>query len=73
MIHLDEIYLRDVAGDTAALIAAGSRVEMSASWVPDAPASFAYHRLAAGVRIEIVDVALREAMAPMLRADPRPG
>ncbi len=56
----------DLAGDSAALGAAGCPLQLCGRTGTDAPTAFAYHRDdELGIRVELVDVGMRDAMADL--------
>ncbi len=65
-LHHIGFWSGDLPADSARLDSIGCPLQLSGRAGDDAPASFAYHRNELGVRIEIVDTAMREAMASFL-------
>jgi catechol 2,3-dioxygenase-like lactoylglutathione lyase family enzyme len=70
-LHHIGIWSDDLVGDGAVLTGAGCPLQLAGRDGDAAPASFAYHRDdVLGVRIELVDAALRETMAFLFEPDP---
>jgi hypothetical protein len=62
-----------LTADSASLGAAGCPLQLCGRDGDDAPVSFAYHRdEELGVRVELVDASMRDAMAFLFRPDPTP-
>jgi Glyoxalase/Bleomycin resistance protein/Dioxygenase superfamily len=62
----------DLTADHIRLVGSGCPMEICGRAGRDAPASFAYHRTGkGGIRIEIVDAEMREAMGFLFRTDDR--
>ncbi len=59
----------DVAADSADLDRLGCPLQFCGRSGRDAPATFAYHRNELGIRIEVVDAAMREAMSFLFLPD----
>ncbi len=64
-LHHIGFWSDDVPSDGHRLAAAGCPLQLCGRSGDEAPTSFAYHRNDLGVRIELVDAALRETMAFM--------
>lgn len=62
-LHHIGFWSDDLEGDGAALTASGCPLQLCGRAGDRAPVSFAYHRNVLGVRVEIVDASMREAMA----------
>ncbi len=61
-LHHIGFWSDDLAADGAALTSAGCPLQLCGRAGDHAPASFAYHRNALGVRVEIVDASMRDVM-----------
>jgi catechol 2,3-dioxygenase-like lactoylglutathione lyase family enzyme len=60
----------DLAGDSASLGAAGCPLQLCGRTGADAPTAFAYHRDdELGIRVELVDAGMRDAMAFLFTPD----
>ncbi|HKI41638.1 MAG TPA: VOC family protein [Mycobacterium sp.] len=70
-LHHIGFWSDDLTGTSAALIGSGCPMQLCGRAGHRAPASFAYHRIGLGVRIEIVDATLRDALASRFRSDER--
>lgn len=71
-LHHVGFWSDDLPGDGAGLGAAGCPLQLCGRDGDAAPVQFAYHRDdELGVRIELVDAALRDAMAFLFEPDPR--
>jgi hypothetical protein len=68
-LHHIGVWSDDLAADGATLRGSGCPMQFCGRAGDEAPASFAYHRNDLGVRIEIVDGAMREAMGFLFQAD----
>jgi hypothetical protein len=68
-LHHIGFWSDDLAADHARLTGSGCPMQLCGRAGDDAPASFAYHRNNSGVRIEIVDATMREAMGFLFRPD----
>jgi hypothetical protein len=68
-LHHIGFWSDDLALDGIDLTGSGCPLQLCGRAGDDAPVSFAYHRNDLGVRIEIVDTAMREAMAFLFRPD----
>jgi hypothetical protein len=68
-LHHIGFWSDDLSADSARLVGSGCPMQLCGRAGDVAPTSFAYHRTGTGVRIEIVDTALREAMAFLFQAD----
>ena len=68
-LHHIGFWSHNLAGDSAALACSGCPMQLCGRAGDDAPVSFAYHRNDLGVRIEIVDSAMRDAMEFLFRPD----
>lgn len=70
-LHHIGFWCEDLVGDSATLGAAGCPLQFCGRAGADAPVSFAYHRDdALGVRVELVDASMRDAMAFLFAPDP---
>jgi catechol 2,3-dioxygenase-like lactoylglutathione lyase family enzyme len=70
-LHHIGFWTDDLTADSAALTEIGCPLQLAGRAGPVAPATFAYHRDdEIGVRIELVDAAMRDAMAPLFAPDP---
>ena len=68
-LHHIGFWSDDLAADGSALTGVGCPLQLCGRSGTDAPVSFAYHRNELGVRIEIVDAAIREAMGFLFQPD----
>ena len=68
-LHHIGFWSDDLAADSAELAGSGCPLQLCGRAGEQAPVSFAYHRNSLGIRIEIVDAAMREAMAFLFRPD----
>jgi Glyoxalase/Bleomycin resistance protein/Dioxygenase superfamily len=68
-LHHIGFWSDDLATDSAELAGSGCPLQLCGRAGEQAPVSFAYHRNNLGIRIEIVDAAMREAMAFLFRPD----
>jgi hypothetical protein len=68
-LHHIGYWSNDLTADSAELVGSHCPMQLCGRAGDFAPASFAYHRNDCGVRIEIVDAAMREAMAFLFRPD----
>jgi hypothetical protein len=68
-LHHIGFWSDDLIDDSAGLTGSGCPMQLCGRAGDDAPASFAYHRNDLGVRVEIVDAAMREAMAFLFQPD----
>ena len=68
-IHHIGFWSDDLATDGARLTASGCPLQLCGRSGNDTPVSFAYHRNGLGVRVEIVDSSLRDAMSFLFRTD----
>jgi hypothetical protein len=68
-LHHIGFWSGDLAADGADLASSGCPLQLSGRAGDHAPVSFAYHRNDLGVRIEIVDAAMREAMGFLFQSD----
>lgn len=72
-LHHVGIWSDDLAGHSAALGAAGCPLQLCGRGAGAEPASFAYHHDdELGVRFELVDTSIAEAMAFLFEPDPAP-
>ena len=62
-LHHIGFWSDDLTGDSAELTGAGCPMQLCGRAGDLAPVSFAYHRNDLGVRIEVVDAGMRDAMA----------
>jgi hypothetical protein len=65
-LHHIGFWSDDLPGDSTRLTGVGCPLQLCGRAGEDAPVSFAYHRNDLGVRIEIVDAAMRQVMASLL-------
>jgi catechol 2,3-dioxygenase-like lactoylglutathione lyase family enzyme len=72
-LHHIGFYSAALAGDAAQLGAVGCPLEIRDGHGDAPPSKFTYHRDPLGVRVELVNAAMRESMARMLRGDGEPG
>jgi catechol 2,3-dioxygenase-like lactoylglutathione lyase family enzyme len=70
-LHHIGFWSDDLVADGADLTGAGCPLQLCGRSGSDAPVSFAYHRNDLGVRIELVDAALRETMGFLFEPDDR--
>ena len=68
-LHHIGFWSRNLAGDSTALTGSGCPMQLCGRAGDHAPVSFAYHRTDLGVRIEIVDSAMSDAMEFLFRPD----
>jgi catechol 2,3-dioxygenase-like lactoylglutathione lyase family enzyme len=68
-LHHIGFWSDDLPGASARLIGGGCPLQFCGRTGEDAPVSFAYHRDELGVRIEIVDEAMRDAMSFLFEPD----
>ena len=68
-LHHIGFWSDDLPDDSARLAGSGCPLQLCGRAGTQAPVSFAYHRSRLGVRIEIVDAAMREAMAFLFQHD----
>jgi hypothetical protein len=68
-LHHIGFWSDDLTADSADLTGSGCPLLLSGRAGDHVPVSFAYHRNGLGVRIEIVDSAMREAMGFLFRVD----
>ena len=66
-LHHIGFWSDDLPHDSARLAGAGCPLQLCGRAGTRAPVSFAYHRSDLGVRVEVVDAAMREAMAFLFR------
>ena len=59
----------DLTSDSADLVGSGCPMQLCGRGGDSAPVAFAYHRIESGVRIEIVDASMRDAMSFLFRPD----
>jgi len=69
-LHHIGFWSDDLGGTSAALSAAGCPLQLCGRTDAVAPAAFAYHRNELGVRVEIVDSGIRDAMAFLFEPAP---
>jgi catechol 2,3-dioxygenase-like lactoylglutathione lyase family enzyme len=70
-LHHIGIWTDQLGDDSAAMIGGGCPLQLCGRDGDDAPVSFAYHRDDdLGVRFELVDASMRDAMAFLFRPDP---
>jgi len=73
-LHHIGVWTDDFGGDTASFDRAGCPLQLSGRAGDDAPVTFAYHRdETLGIRVELVDTAMRDAMAFLFQPDPGGG
>jgi hypothetical protein len=73
-LHHIGFWSDDLVGDSRSLTGIGCPLQLCGRARTSAPASFAYHRDdQLGVRIELVDAAMRDAMAFLFQPDPALG
>ena len=68
-LHHIGFWSDDLTADVSELTGAGCPLQLCGRSGDGAPASFAYHRNDLGVRIELVDAALRETMGFLFEPD----
>jgi hypothetical protein len=68
-LHHIGFWSNDLAADSAALIGLGCPMQLCGRAADLAPNSFAYHGIDLGVRIEIVDTAMRGPMEVLFRPE----
>jgi Glyoxalase/Bleomycin resistance protein/Dioxygenase superfamily len=68
-LHHIGYWSEDLAADHADLVSRGCPMQLCGRAGDVAPLSFAYHRNEIGVRIEIVDATMREAMSFLFEPD----
>ena len=68
-LHHIGFWSDDLAADGSELTGAGCPLQLCGRSADDTPVSFAYHRNDLGVRIELVDAALRETMGFLFDPD----
>ena len=68
-LHHIGFWSDDLTGDSTALNGAGCPLQLCGRSGDHAPVSFAYHRNDLGVRIEIVDTTMRDAMGFLFSPD----
>ena len=72
-LHHVGLWSNDLVADSTGLAGAGCPLQLCGRDGHDAPVSFAYHRDdELGVRFELVDAAMRDAMAFLFEPDPGP-
>ena len=72
-LHHVGFWSSDLLGDSTGVAAAGCPLQLCGRDGDDAPVSFAYHRDdELGVRFELVDATMRDAMAFLFEPDPDP-
>jgi len=70
-LHHIGFWSDDITSTSATLIGSGCPMQLCGRAGNVAPVSFAYHRIDLGVRIELVDTAMRDALASLFHpADP---
>src|SRR5689334_2634260 len=70
-LHHIGFWSDDLVGESNALTEVGCPLQLAGRAGATAPATFTYHRDdLIGVRIELVDAAMRDAMAPLFEPDP---
>jgi hypothetical protein len=69
-LHHIGFWSDDLGADGSELTGAGCPLQLCGRSDDDAPVSFAYHRNDLGIRIELVDAALRETMGFLFEPDP---
>jgi len=69
-LHHIGFWSTDLAGDSAALTTGRCPLEICGHAEGEAPVTFAYHRDPLGVRLELVDVAMRPPMEEFLMRPP---
>ncbi len=68
-LHHIGFWSEDLAADSADLTGSGCPLQLCGRAGDHAPVSFAYHRNDLGIRIEVVDGAMRDAMAFLFQPD----
>jgi len=68
-LHHIGFWSDDLTGTSAALIGSGCPMQLCGRAAHRAPASFAYHHIGLGIRIEIVDTPMRDALASLFHPD----
>jgi len=68
-LHHIGFWSDDLIADSTDLAGSGCPLQLCGRAGEEAPASFAYHRNDLGVRIEIVDAAMRDAMSFLFQPD----
>ncbi len=68
-LHHIGFWSEDLASDGADLAGSGCPLQLCGRGGDGAPVGFAYHRNELGVRVEIVDSSMREAMEFLFRSD----
>ena len=68
-LHHIGFWSDDLPHDSARLAGSGCPLQLCGRAGTQAPVSFAYHRSHLGVRVEVVDAAMREAMAFLFQRD----
>jgi len=68
-LHHIGFWSDDLIADSTDLVGSGCPLQLCGRAGEQAPASFAYHRNDLGVRIEIVDAAMRDAMSFLFQPD----
>jgi hypothetical protein len=68
-LHHIGFWSDDLTLDSAVLADSGCPLQLCGRAGREAPVSFAYHRNQLGVRVEIVDAAMREAMSFLFQPD----
>ena len=68
-LHHIGFWSDDLPHDSARLAGSGCPLQLCGRAGSQAPVSFAYHRNHLGVRVEIVDASMREAMAFLFQRD----
>ena len=68
-LHHIGFWSQNLIGDSTALAGSGCPMQLCGRAGDQAPVSFAYHRNELGVRIEIVDSAMSDAMEFLFRPD----
>ncbi|MGH9017756.1 MAG: VOC family protein [Acidimicrobiales bacterium] len=68
-LHHIGFWSEDLAADGTRLVGAACPLQLCGRAGDQAPSSFAYYRTAGGVRIEIVDAAMRDVMGFLFRSD----
>ena len=69
-LHHIGFWSDDLAAEGAALTGTGCPLQLCGRSGDQAPVSFAYHRNDLGVRVELVDAALRDTMGFLFEPDP---
>jgi len=68
-LHHIGLWTSDLAADSARIAGAGCPLQLCARAGDKAPVSFAYHGHELGIRVELVDTAMQEAMAVLFRPE----